>query len=361
MNLKINVKKENPINTQKLDKKEKDIIFPKLDMSEDIKKEDIESISRDKEEILIKTKQPKNSKKKKKKKESNKAKKKERKKNSENATDLEKMVETEYKKLKFKKAIVLALFLFTVLFLLFFNVYNTFVKQEKSIQQLTAEINAMNRDTAFPTEGVYGFLDMNLESLLGKKVGFLKGTTQYSIDSSNIFITRINKRTGSIANVYFQAIIDTNKDSIAHNFLLPIYYDWNTSSYHPAGDVSLRMANIDNSTKIADNDQLTFKNHQKQSAENIESAKIFMTNFLVLVYNTKGDYSQQYSGNAVLGDKNVTFERINDIVLYSSYNKNGHNGIIEYVVTTTEGLSYTITSYINIDRANKSWIINAIL
>ena len=358
MNIKININKE-PEN--KIDFPESDIL---KEETKEIKNEDKE---KEQEENLLKEVNNinnKNTKKIKKQKIQKKKKKKKGKKDKEikvEISDLDKYIESEYKKLKFKKTAVLAGMIVTMLALIFFGTYNTFLKKEKDIYQLAAELNSINRTTAFPTEGIPGFLDENIETLIGKKVGYLKGTNKFLVDSNNVFITRINKRSSSIANVYFDAVVETNQNSIKHNFILPIYYDWVTNSYHPAGDVSLRIGDNKNSLEIMKNDQTSFGNYPKLPEEDLNSARVFMTNFFVIVYNTKGDYSQFYTGQSILGDENVTFENINSILIYQGSNRSGYNGVVEYIVSTTEGLSYIVTSYINITKTDKSWIINAIL
>ena len=282
---------------------------------------------------------------------------------------LEKKINEKYLSLKIKKIIVTGFIIIFSLFLLVFGTYNTFFKKEKSIAQLAAEINRANATTPFPTEGIEGFLNMNIYELLIENITFLKGTNTITIDKESINIIKIAKKSSSIANVYFNMKLITNSGEEYHNFFIPIYYDWETRSYHPAGQLTLSINNNMNSTKIVDNDILGFKDFPKASEEDVKLATIYLNNFFILVYNTpNANYSQFLTEDKLLGDKNLTFDRITKLELYTKDNKNGYNCKVEYIVTMSEGLKYITTTYLKIEKiknpvdpAKPSWLIKAIL
>lgn len=282
---------------------------------------------------------------------------------------LEEEIRKKYNSLKLKKIFVTTFIIILSISLLVFGTYNTFFKKEKSTEQLATEINRVNNTTPFPTEGIYGFLNTNINDLFVKNITYLKDTTDYEIESGSLSITKVARKTASIANVYFSAKIVTNLGENYHNFFIPIYYDWETRSYHPAGPLTLSINNIGNDVKIVKNNMLSFDDYPEASEEDRNLVNIFLTNFFILVYNTPGaNYSQFYSGDQALGDDSLSFERISKLELYAKDNLNGYNCRVEYVVTMSEGLKYNIVSYLKIEKitnsvnpTKSSWLIKAIL
>ena len=275
--------------------------------------------------------------------------------------DLDEIINKEYRKFKIKKILVSGCIIIIIIFLLVFGTYNTFLKPEKTSGQIATLVNKENVTTPFPTEGVIGYLELNINTLLQQNMNLLQGTSQFKVNTGNIYITYISKRSPYIANIYFSAIITTNTGAQTHNFMLSLKYDYNTGSYAPASNIQLSPSQLGNSTKLVNNEALSFTGMSEDTKVRSDSAKTFVNNFLVMVYNNKVSLSLYYSGGAQLGDPNVKFVSINDFKLYKTPNSNGYNASCTYQLTLSEGVSYNETTYFNVIQSGQSWIITAIL
>ncbi len=273
----------------------------------------------------------------------------------------DKEIAKQYKSLKLKKfAIIGAFFVFTI-GLTAANVYMLFIRKDMPASEMARQVNMANYTTNFPVDGVMGYLKRNINIIAKENMTNMDGVQEYEINPNSIEISFISKKTNTIANIYFTATIKTNNGEEWHNFTIPLFYDTNKLSYNTAGELQLTPSKINESVDGAENPISSFLDDDMEKESTIKSATTFLENFFTLVYNTKGDYSQFYTGKDKLGDKNVKFVSIEEVDIYKHKNTNGYNGKVTYVVELQEGVRYTTISYIDIERSGNSWIINKII
>ena len=142
--------------------------------------------------------------------------------------------------------------------------------------------------------------------------------------------------------------------------MIPLYYNPDTLSYAPAGKIQVTSSFSEPIEEI-ENKILSFKELPAADKSEIESANVFMKNFFTLVYNQKGDYHQLYTGTDNLGDNNATFVDITALELYAETNQAGFNGKITYRLKFAEGVTYTTTSYILLEKSGNTWVLKKII
>lgn len=274
------------------------------------------------------------------------------------------LIEVKYKQFKRKRILTTTIILMTLLALLVFGTYNTFFKVEKSPQRLAAEVNAVNRTTPFPTDGLEGFIKQYLTEMMEQNVKLDKDANQFSIEPTDIYITDVIKRSAYIANVYFTAYIKTDKGRNPHNFFLAVKYDYENYAYMPASEVQLSPIQPKNDVKIVDNEVLSFDGINKVPDELNAKVQTFVENFLMMLYNEEVDVSPYYKGNDALGDPNAKFVQLLEFQMYEGMNQNRYNAKVVYILEFNEGVEYKVTNYLNIQptsESGESFIIKSIL
>lgn len=267
----------------------------------------------------------------------------------------------KYRKIMLKKSVLYGLTLLMILFIVAFGMYKTFFKHEFTGEEIAILSNYYNNQTNFPKDGVQGFLTTNIEKIFGEKLSY-----DSSIDKcivSNPIVTRINPKSDDIANVYFTTTITSNIDMINVNCVLPISWDSKESKYYASGEVIFTPNETSNSNSdIKENPLLSFKDLQKDTDENIESAKIFVNNFFTMLYSGQ-DISPYYKSDVKLDVKAGDFDygEINEFELYTETNKNGYNAKAKIKLTMPNGVSYITDKYMIVEKSNESWMIKAIL
>lgn len=286
----------------------------------------------------------------------------------------------KYKKLQIKKMIILITFIFVLLSITCFGLYNTFFRHEWTGPEIAAYANYYNGETNFPISGVQGFLNKNLNKIITENMSFQKGVSNFNVD--NILISEIVKKNNNLANVYFSCNMSTNNSINIVNCMLPINYDGN--SYSPAGSVLLlNTESAINNIEKSQNPYLSFEGINKMSEEETESSKKFIDNFFTILYS-KGDITPYYNGNSKLNgiltngeikeitdqkgnekdkisDGNIIYNGIIEWNYYSDYNTNGYNGLAVISLTLPNGIIYQTEKYIEINRSGESWMINTIM
>ena len=272
------------------------------------------------------------------------------------------VLELRINRLRIKKKATSICIIALFVFVMIFGIFNTFIRPQKSGQELASEVNYANRDTPFPISGVENYLKENVRDLMKDNISFKDGTKDFTIATDKLQITYIGKKTHEIANVYFTCPIMTEQGMASHNFVLPLKYDWNKFAYQPAGPIQFSIAQSQNSTKEASNDYLSFKGIEPLNDSDTDSAQVFLNNFFVMCYNEqKTDITQLYRGADKLGDSGCTYDKITDFKIYKGKNKNGYNARVEYTVGMTEGINFKVVSYLDMQKYGKSWVINNIL
>lgn len=272
----------------------------------------------------------------------------------------QKELHSKYRILKIKKFFITSLIYGFILALLGMNIYNNFFKDRMSNAQMAQIVNAANKTTNFPTEGVEGYLKRTVNTLSKDSMKLDEGVKEAYLNTASIQVLYVSKKSDTLANVYFKATIKSTVKENWHTFMIPLYYNPDTLSYAPAGKIQVTSSFSEPIEEI-ENKILSFKELPAADKSEIESANVFMKNFFTLVYNQKGDYHQLYTGTDNLGDNNATFVDITALELYSETNQAGFNGKITYRLKFAEGVTYTTTSYILLEKSGNTWVLKMII
>ena len=272
----------------------------------------------------------------------------------------QKDLHSKYRILKIKKFFITSLIYGFILALLGMNIYNNFFKDRMSNAQMAQIVNAANKTTNFPTEGVEGYLKRTVNTLAKDSMKLDEGVKEAYLNTASIQVLYVSKKSDTLANVYFKATIKSSVKENWHTFMIPLYYNPDTLSYAPAGKIQVTSSFSEPIEEI-ENKILSFKELPVADKSEIESANVFMKNFFTLVYNQKGDYHQLYTGTDNLGDNNATFVDITALELYAETNQAGFNGKITYRLKFAEGVTYTTTSYILLEKSGNTWVLKMII
>lgn len=272
----------------------------------------------------------------------------------------QKELHSKYRILKIKKFFITSLIYGFILALLGMNIYNNFFKDRMSNAQMAQIVNAANKTTNFPTEGVEGYLKRTVNTLAKDSMKLDEGVKEAYLNTASIQVLYVSKKSDTLANVYFKATIKSSVKENWHTFMIPLYYNPDTLSYAPAGKIQVTSSFSEPIEEI-ENKILSFKKLPAADKSEIESANVFMKNFFTLVYNQKGDYHQLYTGTDNLGDNNATFVDITALELYAETNQAGFNGKITYRLKFAEGVTYTTTSYILLEKSGNTWVLKMII
>ena len=272
----------------------------------------------------------------------------------------QKELHSKYRILKIKKFFITSLIYGFILALLGMNIYNNFFKDRMSNAQMAQIVNAANKTTNFPTEGVEGYLKRTVNTLAKDSMKLDEGVKEAYLNTASIQVLYVSKKSDTLANVYFKATIKSTVKENWHTFMIPLYYNPDTLSYAPAGKIQVTSSFSEPIEEI-ENKILSFKELPAADKSEIESANVFMKNFFTLVYNQKGDYHQLYTGTDNLGDNNATFVDITALELYAETNQAGFNGKITYRLKFAEGVTYTTTSYILLEKSGNTWVLKMII
>lgn len=272
----------------------------------------------------------------------------------------QKELHSKYRILKIKKFFITSLIYGFILALLGMNIYNNFFKDRMSNAQMAQIVNAANKTTNFPTDGIEGYLKRTVNTLAKDSMKLDEGVKEAYLNTASIQVLYVSKKSDTLANVYFKATIKSSVKENWHTFMIPLYYNPDTLSYAPAGKIQVTSSFSEPIEEI-ENKILSFKELPAADKSELESANVFMKNFFTLVYNQKGDYHQLYTGTDNLGDNNATFVDITALELYAETNQAGFNGKITYRLKFAEGVTYTTTSYILLEKSGNTWVLKMII
>ena len=272
----------------------------------------------------------------------------------------QKELHSKYRILKIKKFFITSLIYGFILALLGMNIYNNFFKDRMSNAQMAQIVNAANKTTNFPTEGVEGYLKRTVNTLAKDSMKLDEGVKEAYLNTASIQVLYVSKKSDTLSNIYFKATIKSTVKENWHTFMIPLYYNPDTLSYAPAGKIQVTSSFSEPIEEI-ENKILSFKELPAADKSELESANVFMKNFFTLVYNQKGDYHQLYTGTDNLGDNNATFVDITALELYAETNQAGFNGKITYRLKFAEGVTYTTTSYILLEKSGNTWVLKMII
>lgn len=274
--------------------------------------------------------------------------------------EFNKIMRKKYRWFSVKKWVFILICFSAVGFVIHSN-YKSLTKKEMSQKELAKLVNDYNNTSAFPTDGVQTYLGNYLKTISKSKIGLGSGVTNYEVYSNRIYVTYIARKTNTLANVYFTALIKTDKGEGMHNFMLPLKFNPETYGYQPMGDLQISLAKVNNSDKELENPLLSFKDIDKQDKNKEDEVKTYLTNFYTLIFNEKTDYTQFYKGTEKLGDNGAKFDSIKSVEFYKGKNPAGYNVKVVYTLFLKEGISFTTTNYIELEPDGSSWIIKNIL
>lgn len=267
---------------------------------------------------------------------------------------------------KVKKTIFTSIFYIFIAAMLVCNVYFIFIKKNKSIERTAAEVKYLINYTSFPKEGVEKYLEDNFQTLIDKnvKVSSSSGASNWTLNGINV--RKVAAVTDSVANVFFSADISTNTSVAEHSFIISLTYDNTTKSYSPASDLISRTTLDEDSVKFEEeNDKLwTFgEKPVKKDKDKINALSEFLNQFYTVLYNNKTYPSNTYlqTNNQINFDNtDYNFSYVDNVDWYETNNYMGMNCKVTYVVTSSEGLTYTMTSYMHVEESGDSFKITSL-
>lgn len=268
---------------------------------------------------------------------------------------------------KLKKGIFSSIFYLFVASMLACNVYFIFLKQDKSIEQTAYEVKNAIHFTTFPEAGVQGYLEDNFATLIDKNVKVTGGSGASDWSLQKINVRKVAAINDTYANIFFSATIITNTNTVDHNYILTLKYDNNIKSYSPASDLITRVTYDSDTTEMNSEDDVIwgFGETNKYDGKAVSKLTPFLEQFFTMLYNNK-----TYPGSSYLleGDKEFNFDNtkyifsyIDKVDWYQNVNYMGSNCKVTYVVSSSEGLSYTVTSYLAVyEDGNGGYKISSI-
>lgn len=270
--------------------------------------------------------------------------------------DIENSVQ-RYKSVKLKKWIALISIAIFLVVISITAIFKTFFSKNYTGPEIALLANYFNGTTNFPHDGVQGYLNTNMDSLLTDKLSFDPDVSELKV--KNPTITKINGKTDHMANVYFYVTIQTNKDIQTIDCILPLAFEDN--QYAPAGDVIFtpNKTTIKN-TKQIKNDLLSFTGIAQQDSALVDSSKVFVDNFFSMLYSGQS-IDPYYKGDVELSNGDLSYAGMSEWALYSESNGNGYNASCNINLKTINGVVYTTKKYLKIDPSGESWIIMGVL
>lgn len=261
--------------------------------------------------------------------------------------------------IKFRKIIFLILICIFLVVLSVVAVKKTFFSNGYTPQQIADIAMTYSGNTAFPEDGVEGYLNRNISNLMNQAISIDKNTT--GLEILNPKVTRIVKKSNSIANIYFYVDLKTNNGTNRVDCILPLSYNNDSKTYAPAGTVMI-TPNVQNneSTKVEDNEFLSFSDVAKYTDDKSKAVESFVSNFFTILYSGK-DITPYYNGAYKLTSKGLEFVSMTSFVYYQDTNKNGYNAIATIQLKTEAGVNYTTVKYLKIESQGNTWIISGIL
>ena len=264
-----------------------------------------------------------------------------------------------HKQIKLKRNIAYVTLISFIVLVMFLGVYNVFFKKELTYEEIALIANVYNRKTNFPEDGVEGFLNTNVSSLIMPKLILPSDITE--IDIKDPVVTKIAARSDEFANIYFYVIFSTDKGEERVNCILPLHWDEEEWQYNVAGEVMITPAKMaDLKLETVDNPFLEWEDGiAKASEEDTNKSRAFVDNFFTFLYEGK-DITPYYDGEE-LSPMNVEYYGMVDYVLYQEKNNNGFNAKATINIKINGEISYQTEKYLLIEKSGNSWIIKRVL
>lgn len=266
----------------------------------------------------------------------------------------------KYKDLRIKKNVLYFVVILFFLSMTIFGAYRTFFIRQYTGEEIASLANYYNGKTNFPTEGVYGFIETQIPKMLEEKLNI--SSKAKGLKVTNPVITAISTKSSRAANVYFYITIETTLGSQNVNCFVPICWNDENWIYQATGEVlftSMRQPNESN--QVEHNEFLSFDDITIAKGENTETSKVFIDNFLKLLYSNE-NITPYYTGTDILTELDGgKYSQMVSYTLYEAKNLNGYNAEAVIVLELENGITYHTTKYFAIDKTQTGWIITAVL
>lgn len=286
------------------------------------------------------------------------------------------------KKLQAKRRLILIAVAAFLVIILFFGLYNTFIRHEWTGPEIAAYANYYNGKTNFPIYGLQSYLETHISDIFAGNMTFSGTVKSFSV--KNPMITDLGLKTSELTNVYFTCDMVTNNSTNRVKWMLPIA--WKNEQYAVAGDPILiaTVCSIEGDEK-QDNEFLSFKDKKKADDASSSKAKAVAENFFTLLYSGAGDLSTLYIGETdltpmipngiiserensdgsitvVTSDGKITYNGMVEWYLYEEPNKNGYNAYAKISISMPNGCTYQTEKYLLMESSQDgNWKIIAVL
>lgn len=239
------------------------------------------------------------------------------------------------------------------------GIWNTFFKHEYTGEEIALLANYYNGRTNFPEDGVQGYLESNLSTLMGERLQIDSGTDNVNV--SGPMVTRINSKSDTLANVYFYFDVNSSNGTQRVDAIIPISWNADELKYYPNGEIMVTPnTSTNDKTDEQENSLLSFEDVPKETNENIASSQTFVDNFFTMLYSGQS-VEPYYAGKVTMEANDLEYKGMTNYTLYQETNGNGYNAECEITLKMQNGVSYTTKKYLTLERQGKSWIINAVL
>ena len=231
------------------------------------------------------------------------------------------------------------------------NFYFIFIKKETPLNVIEGSVKKDLYVYMFPTDGVQEYLEDNLPVMIQNNVNITGGSGAGSWNVSEIRIRKFNLINDSYANVYFSADFDTAIGTAEHDFIIALKYDYTTKTYSPASDLVVRSTSFVDSVEMAEEDDILWGFGENRPSNDTDAIESFLTQYFTMLYNNKTVPSAylMIEGDVVFDNEDFTFDSLDSVEYYGQVtNYMGANLKVIYNVKSTEGLTFSVTTYMYI-------------
>lgn len=204
--------------------------------------------------------------------------------------------------------------------------------------------------------------------------------TEATTEDSSVPITDIDYSSGSdenATNVHYymteggQIMQEGTSTTVRYNFFVPVTYEISYDNdgtamygaYKVVGDMdlySLTEQNQSNFDEIVPNDYYAFNEDALYDEDTLHNIQIRIDKTLDSLYsykNTEAEYKLYLPFNTY----DATYDGIISLEAYNTPNALGYNAKVSYKITTTQGFSYTLQTYMRVEPDGNSWVIKDIM
>ena len=263
-----------------------------------------------------------------------------------------------YKKIMFKKWLVLSAACVFFVSVSVAALYQVFTFKEMSGPEIAYNANAYNGTTNFPEYGVENFLKQNITDLMANQISTDNRDIPYSFD--DISIDNIYKKSDNLADIYFYTTIKQGDASTKLYFMMPLSWNQEKGTYKSAGEPILtNLESSSNNKEIGESDNLKFNDDAAIDTNTTQEQETFVDNFFKMFYSGQ-DVSPFYKGAPIKQDKNQKYIGISNFRMYSEPCKAGYNAYAEVTVELPGGIQYKTKKYMLIKSEGKTFTIDGI-